>query len=97
MFVEEETGDLLFQGWSVADPVVLAEVDGHSRIADDESDAFRQQADVAVFAARNREKGSGKVAMDDNQSKAEARPDAGARSRSVAVSFAPDLCNRNQG
>ena len=37
VFVEEETGDLLFQGWSVTDPVALAEVDGHSRIADDES------------------------------------------------------------
>jgi hypothetical protein len=37
VFVEEETGDLLFQGWTVTDPVVLAEVDGHSRIADSES------------------------------------------------------------
>ena len=25
LFVEEETGDLLFQGWTVTDPVVLAE------------------------------------------------------------------------
>jgi hypothetical protein len=37
VFVEEETGDLLFQGWTVADPGTLAEVDGHSRIADNES------------------------------------------------------------
>lgn len=25
LFVEEETGDLLFQGWTVADPQTLAE------------------------------------------------------------------------
>jgi hypothetical protein len=37
VFVEEETGDLLFQGWTVTDPATLAEVDGHSRIGDDES------------------------------------------------------------
>ena len=37
VFVEEETGDLLFQGWTVTDPATLAEVDGHSRIADEES------------------------------------------------------------
>jgi hypothetical protein len=37
VFVEEETGDLLFQGWTVTDPSTLAEVDGRSRIADDES------------------------------------------------------------
>jgi hypothetical protein len=37
VFVEEETGDLLFQGWTVNDPATLAEVDGHSRIADNES------------------------------------------------------------
>lgn len=28
LFVEQETGDLLFQGWTVTDPVVLAE-SGH--------------------------------------------------------------------
>jgi hypothetical protein len=37
VFIEEETGDLLFQGWTLTDPVALAEVDVHSRIADDES------------------------------------------------------------
>jgi hypothetical protein len=37
VFVEEGTGDLLFQGWTVTDAATLAEVDGHSRIADDES------------------------------------------------------------
>ena len=37
VFVEEETGDLLFQGWTVTEPATLAEVGGHSRIADDES------------------------------------------------------------
>jgi hypothetical protein len=37
VFVEEETGDLLVQGWTVTDPATLAEVDGHSPIADNES------------------------------------------------------------
>jgi hypothetical protein len=37
VFVEEETGDVVFQGWTVTDPVMLAEVAGHSRIADGES------------------------------------------------------------
>lgn len=37
VFVEEGTGDLLFQGWTVTSPATLAEVDGHSRIADNES------------------------------------------------------------
>jgi len=37
VFVEEETGDLLFQGWTVTSPATLAEVDGHSPIADNES------------------------------------------------------------
>jgi hypothetical protein len=37
VFIEEESGDLLFQGWTVTHPATLAEVDGHSRIADDES------------------------------------------------------------
>ena len=32
----EDTGDLLFQGWTVADPATLTEVDGHSRMADNE-------------------------------------------------------------
>jgi len=37
LFVDEETGDLLFQGWTVSDPALLAEVDGRSRVADNES------------------------------------------------------------
>ncbi len=37
VFVEEETGDLLFQGWTVADPATLADVDSHSPVADNES------------------------------------------------------------
>jgi hypothetical protein len=37
VFIEEETGDLLFQGWTVTDAATLAEVDGHSRIAGSES------------------------------------------------------------
>jgi len=37
MFVEKETGDLLFQGWMVTDPRVLADVDEHSRITETES------------------------------------------------------------
>jgi hypothetical protein len=37
VFVEEETGDLLFQGWTVTDAATLAEVGEYSRIADNES------------------------------------------------------------
>jgi hypothetical protein len=37
VFVEEETGDLLVQGWTVTEPATLAEVGGRSRIADGES------------------------------------------------------------
>jgi hypothetical protein len=37
VFVEEETGDLLFQGWTVADSATLAEVSRRSPIADNES------------------------------------------------------------
>ncbi len=37
VFVEEETGDLLFQGWTITDAATLAEVSGYSRIADNES------------------------------------------------------------
>jgi hypothetical protein len=37
LFVEEETGDLLFQGWTVADPQTLAESGIHSPLADNES------------------------------------------------------------
>jgi hypothetical protein len=37
VFVEEETGDLLFQGWAVTDPQLLADVARYSPIADNES------------------------------------------------------------
>lgn len=37
VFLEEETGDLLFQGWTVSDPTTLAESGQHSPIADNES------------------------------------------------------------
>lgn len=37
VFIEEKTGDLLFQGWTVTDIATLAEVDGHSSVAAGES------------------------------------------------------------
>ena len=37
LFLDEETGDLLFQGWTVTDPQVLAESGTHSPLADNES------------------------------------------------------------
>ena len=37
VFVEEETGDFLFQGWTVTDTRTLAEVGQHSPVADSES------------------------------------------------------------
>lgn len=37
VFLEEETGDLLFQGWTVSDPTTLAESSQHSPVADNES------------------------------------------------------------
>ena len=37
VFVEEETGDLLFQGWTITDPATLAEVSQRSPVADNES------------------------------------------------------------
>jgi hypothetical protein len=37
VFVDDETGDLIFQGWTVTDPKMLAEVAQHSSIADNES------------------------------------------------------------
>jgi hypothetical protein len=37
VFIEEETGDLLFQGWTVTDAQTLAEAGKHSPIADNES------------------------------------------------------------
>ena len=37
LFVEEGTGDLLFQGWTVTDPQTLTDVSRQSPIADNES------------------------------------------------------------
>jgi hypothetical protein len=37
LFLDEETGDLLFQGWTVTDPQTLAESGTHSPLADSES------------------------------------------------------------
>lgn len=37
VFIDESTGDLLFQGWAVTEPETLSEVHGHSRIAGNES------------------------------------------------------------
>jgi hypothetical protein len=37
VFTDDETGDLIFQGWTVTDPKMLADVAKHSPIADDES------------------------------------------------------------
>jgi hypothetical protein len=37
VFVEEETGDFLLQGWTVTDPDTLAAIAGDSPIADNES------------------------------------------------------------
>jgi hypothetical protein len=36
LFLEEETGDLLFQGWTVTDPVVLTESGTHSPLGETE-------------------------------------------------------------
>jgi hypothetical protein len=36
LFLEEETGDLLFQGWTVTDSATLAESGMHSPLADNE-------------------------------------------------------------
>jgi hypothetical protein len=37
VFIEEETGDLLFQGWTVTNPQTLSDVSRHSPVADNES------------------------------------------------------------
>jgi hypothetical protein len=37
VFIDEKTGDFLFQGWTVTDPNTLAESSQHSPIADNES------------------------------------------------------------
>jgi hypothetical protein len=37
LFLDEETGDMLFQGWTVTEPGVLAESGTHSPLAETES------------------------------------------------------------
>jgi len=37
VFIDDESGDLIFQGWTITDPKMLADVAKHSPIADDES------------------------------------------------------------
>jgi hypothetical protein len=37
LFLDEETGDMLFQGWRVTDPVVLGESSTHSPLGETES------------------------------------------------------------
>ncbi|WP_300613985.1 hypothetical protein [Trebonia sp.] len=37
VFIDEETGDFLLQGWMVTNPDTLADIAGYSPIADDES------------------------------------------------------------
>lgn len=37
VFLDDETGDLLFQGWTVTDPAELAEMAAHSPLAADET------------------------------------------------------------
>jgi hypothetical protein len=37
VFVDDETGDLLFQGWTVADPMTLAQAAVHSPLAKSET------------------------------------------------------------
>jgi hypothetical protein len=37
VFIDEETGDFLLQGWTVTDPTTLAESGQHSPLADNES------------------------------------------------------------
>lgn len=37
VFVDDETGDLTFQGWTVTDPKLLKEVARYSPVADNES------------------------------------------------------------
>ena len=37
VFVDEETGDFLLQGWAVTDPDTLAQSGNHSPMADNES------------------------------------------------------------
>jgi hypothetical protein len=37
VFVDDQTGDLLFQGWTVTDPVSLAQAAVHSPLAENET------------------------------------------------------------
>jgi len=37
VFIDEETGDFLLQGWTVTDPDTLSAIAGYSPIADNES------------------------------------------------------------
>jgi hypothetical protein len=37
VFIDDETGDFLLQGWTVTDPDTLSAIAGHSPIADNES------------------------------------------------------------
>jgi hypothetical protein len=37
VFIDDETGDLIFQGWTITDPKILEDVTKHSPIADNES------------------------------------------------------------
>jgi hypothetical protein len=37
VFVDEDTGDLVIQGWTVTDPHTLAQVTSHSPLPDQES------------------------------------------------------------
>jgi hypothetical protein len=37
VFIDADTGDVIFQGWTVTDPKMLGEVTQHSPIADNES------------------------------------------------------------
>jgi hypothetical protein len=36
VFLDEETGDMIFQGWTVDDPKMLAEAGSYSPVADNE-------------------------------------------------------------
>jgi hypothetical protein len=57
VFVDEDTGDLIFQGWAENDPAAIAEVASRSPIADYES-VVRLPArmrDIIMEAARGSE------------------------------------------
>ena len=57
VFIDEETGDFLLQGWTVTDPGTLAEVERSSPIADNESVVrlpARMRAGSKASPSRNR-------------------------------------------